>query len=151
MQRPIGIALLVLGVLPVVLVAAGWFVWKGHMYLRYILWCREGLGWPSRDSHDLSGGRALPSRGKSANELGERRTFQDLSLRGLAGRMSASGQSRHFDREPARSGPPRSTNIGRPPGPLGWCSKAVALTTDARAERERRFIAAAPVAYRQGC
>ena len=32
MQRPIGIALLVLGVLPVVLVVAGWFVWKDHMY-----------------------------------------------------------------------------------------------------------------------
>jgi hypothetical protein len=32
MRRPIGIALLVLGVLPVVLVAAGWIVWKDHMY-----------------------------------------------------------------------------------------------------------------------
>ena len=32
MQRPIGMALLVLGVLPVVLFAAGWIVWKDHMY-----------------------------------------------------------------------------------------------------------------------
>ena len=75
-----------------------------HVHRRSILWFREGLGWPSRDRHHLSRGRALPSRCKSANELTERRTFPDLSLRGVSGRMSVWGHSRRFDRITATSG-----------------------------------------------
>ena len=32
MQRPIGMAFLVLGILPAVLIVAGWIVWKDHIW-----------------------------------------------------------------------------------------------------------------------
>jgi hypothetical protein len=107
MQRPIGIALLVLGIARGARRGRMDRVEGPHVHRRSILWFREGLGWPSRDRHHLSGGRALPSRCKSANELAERRTFPDLALRGVSGRMSVWGQTRRFDDPPVTSGPLR--------------------------------------------